>query len=134
MATGALIFSRMNWGARPVEALVPNSTFLENQVVNWTYSNPRIRREIRIGIAYGSPVRKAAEIITGCAAEHGLVLDNPTPEVFLEDFADSAILMALIFWVEMTPTLLPGADRDVLGEVAILGPLRRLQILIATSK
>ena len=88
-----------------VEALVPNSTFLENQVVNWTYSNPRIRREIRIGIAYGSPVRKAAEIITGCAAEHGLVLDNPTPEVFLEDFADSAILMALIFWVEMTPTL-----------------------------
>jgi hypothetical protein len=30
-----------------VEALVPNSSFLENQVVNWTYSNPRIRREIR---------------------------------------------------------------------------------------
>jgi potassium efflux system protein len=46
-----------------VEALVPNSSFLENQVVNWTYSNPRIRREIRIGIAYGSPVRAAAEII-----------------------------------------------------------------------
>ncbi|MBL8420218.1 MAG: mechanosensitive ion channel [Dechloromonas sp.] len=88
-----------------VEALVPNSTFLENQVVNWTYSNSRIRREIRIGIAYGSPVRKAAEVIAGCAAEHGLVLDNPPPEVFLEDFSDSAILMALIFWVEMTPTL-----------------------------
>lgn len=88
-----------------VEALVPNSTFLENQVVNWTYSNPRIRREIRIGIAYGSPVRRVAEIITGCAEEHGLVLENPPPEVFLEDFADSSVLMALIFWVEMTPTL-----------------------------
>jgi potassium efflux system protein len=56
-----------------VEALVPNSTFLENQVVNWTYSNSRIRREIRIGIAYGSPVRKAAEIIAACAEEHGQV-------------------------------------------------------------
>jgi hypothetical protein len=41
-----------------VEALVPNSSFLENQVVNWTYSNPRIRREVRIGVAYGSPVRR----------------------------------------------------------------------------
>jgi small-conductance mechanosensitive channel len=88
-----------------VEALVPNSTFLENQVVNWTYSNSRIRREIRIGIAYGSPVRQAADVIAGCAAEHGQVLKDPPPEVYLEDFADNAILMVLIFWVELSPTL-----------------------------
>ena len=88
-----------------VEALVPNSTFLENQVVNWTYSNARIRREIRIGIAYGSPVRQAADVIAGCAEEHGQVLKEPPPEVYLEDFADNAILMVLIFWVELSPTL-----------------------------
>lgn len=88
-----------------VEALVPNSTFLENQVVNWTYSNSRIRREIRIGIAYGSSVRDAADIISGCAKEHGQVLGDPAPEVYLEDFADNAILMALVFWVELGPTL-----------------------------
>ncbi|MGV0952110.1 MAG: mechanosensitive ion channel domain-containing protein, partial [Azonexus sp.] len=88
-----------------VEALVPNSTFLENQVVNWTYSNSRIRREIRIGIAYGSPVRQAADVIIGCAEEHGQVLKDPAPEVYLEDFADNAILMVLIFWVELSPTL-----------------------------
>jgi small-conductance mechanosensitive channel len=88
-----------------VEALVPNSTFLESQVVNWTYSNSRIRREIRIGIAYGSPVRQAAEVIVGCAEEHGQVLKDPQPEVYLEDFADNAILMVLVFWVELGPTL-----------------------------
>jgi small-conductance mechanosensitive channel len=88
-----------------VEALVPNSTFLENQVVNWTYSNSRIRREIRVGIAYGSPVRQAADVIAGCAAEHGQVLKDPPPEVYLEDFSDNAILMVLIFWVELSPTL-----------------------------
>ena len=88
-----------------VEALVPNSTFLENQVVNWTYSNSRIRREIRIGIAYGSPVRKAAEVIIGCAEEHGQVIKDPAPEVFLDDFADNALLMALVFWVELGPNM-----------------------------
>lgn len=88
-----------------VEALVPNSNFLENQVINWTYTNPRIRREVRVGIAYGSPVRQAAEIIDGCAADHGQVLKDPAPEVFFEDFADSALLMVLVFWVELGENL-----------------------------
>ncbi len=95
-----------------VEALIPNSSFLENQVVNWTYSNPRIRREIRIGIAYGSPTRRAAEIIAGCAADHGEVLKDPPPEVFFEDFADSALLLVLVFWVELGPQRPPGRRVD----------------------
>lgn len=88
-----------------VEALVPNSSFLESQVVNWTYSNKRIRREIRIGIAYGSPVRKATEVIIGCAEEHGQILKDPAPEVFLDDFADNALMLALVFWVELGPNM-----------------------------
>jgi small-conductance mechanosensitive channel len=88
-----------------VEALVPNSSFLESQVVNWTYSNKRIRREIRIGIAYGSPVRKATEVIISCAEEHGQILKDPAPEVFLDDFADNALLLALVFWVELGPNM-----------------------------
>jgi len=95
-----------------VEALVPNSSFLENQVVNWTYSNPRIRREIRVGIAYGSPTQRAAEIILGCAADHGEVLKDPPPDVFFEDFADSALLLVLVFWVELGPLRLSGRRVD----------------------
>ena len=86
-----------------VEALVPNSSFLENQVVNWTYSNAEIRREIRIGIAYGSPVHEAADIIASCAEDHGQVLKDPPPAVFFEDFGDNALIMALVFWVELGP-------------------------------
>ena len=86
-----------------VEALVPNSAFLENQVVNWTYSNTRVRREVKVGIAYGSSVRHALEIIEGCAEDHGQVLKNPQPEVFFEDFGDSALMLTLLFWVEMVP-------------------------------
>ena len=85
-----------------VEALVSNSVFLENQVVNWTYSNSRIRRELKVGITYGSPVGQAVEIIAGCAEDHGLILKSPKPEVFLEDFGDNALNLTLLYWVEMS--------------------------------
>jgi len=126
-----------------VEALVPNSTFLENQVVNWTYSNSRIRREIRIGIAYGSPVRQAADVILGCAQEHGQVLKDPAPEVYLEDFSDNAILMVLVFWVELGPTLTGRrVDSDLrfmmekrlaAADIAIPFPQRDVHISVADA-
>jgi len=86
-----------------VEALVPNSNFLEQQVVNWTYSNQQIRREIRVGVAYGTHVREAEAVLLGIAKTHPNVLPDPTPEVFFEDFADSALLLALVYWVELGP-------------------------------
>ena len=112
-----------------VEALVPNSSFLENQVVNWTYSNSQIRREIRVGIAYGSPVHEAADIIAGCAEDHGQVLKDPPPAVFFEDFGDNAQVMTLVFWVELNASV-PGRQIDSDLRFAIEKQLRTAGIAI----
>ena len=84
-----------------VEALVPNSTFLENTVTDWTYSSPSIRRELRIGVAYGSDTRLAASLLAQCAREHAHVLRDPIPEVFFEDYGDSALQFVLVYWVQL---------------------------------
>lgn len=86
-----------------VEALVPNSSFLENQVINWTYSNQQIRREIKVGIAYGSDTRQASDVFLEVAGANSEVLNTPAPEVFFEDFGDSALSLALVYWVELGP-------------------------------
>ena len=83
------------------EALIPNSNVLENQVINWTYSDPRLRREIGLQIEYGAPVRDAANIIMECAQAHGQVLKNPAPEVYFDGFADSGLDIAMTFWIEL---------------------------------
>jgi len=44
-------------GADGVETIIPNSTFLENKVANWTYTSSTIRRSVRVKVAYGSPSR-----------------------------------------------------------------------------
>lgn len=88
-----------------LEALVPNSSFLENQVVNWTYSNSRVRRTIRIGVAYGADMPRAAALLAECAGRHVQVLREPAPEVLFEDFGDSAQMLALYFWVDLGPNV-----------------------------
>jgi len=86
-----------------VEAIVPNSDLLENRVTNWTHSDLRVRRTVKVGVAYGSPVRQVADLLTECLHRHGLVLKEPAPLVLLEDFGDSALVFAMFFWLEMKP-------------------------------
>ena len=83
-----------------VEALIPNANFIENQVVNWTYSNRQIRRELTVDIAYGTDVRQAEVLLLAAAAEHASVLPDPAPEVFFDGFGDSALKVVLVYWVE----------------------------------
>jgi small-conductance mechanosensitive channel len=84
------------------ETLVPNSVLLEHKVANWTLTDRKVQRSIRIGVAYGTPMRATAEKIEDTAKRHGNVLSNPPPQVLFEDFADSAQILTLYFWVELS--------------------------------
>ena len=86
-----------------VEAILPNSMLLENRVTNWTRSDRKVRRVVKVGVAYGSPVREVAALLKDCAERHGLVLKAPEPLVLLEDFGESALVFGLYFWIEIDP-------------------------------
>jgi small-conductance mechanosensitive channel len=94
-------------GFNGVEALIPNASFVESQVVNWTHSNRQMRHELRLHIAYGSNVRHAESLMLAAAAEHPGVLDNPAPEAFFESLGDSALTVALVYWVELEDMVAP---------------------------
>jgi small-conductance mechanosensitive channel len=82
-----------------VHILVPNSKLLEETVVNWTLIDRTLRCIVRVGVQYGSDVRKVQEILTSCAESHAQVNDDPKPEVIFEDFGDNALIFDLYFWV-----------------------------------
>jgi small-conductance mechanosensitive channel len=88
-----------------VETIVPNSALLENKVTNWTHSDRKVRRVVKVGVAYGSPVREVGDILLESAKRHGLVLAEPAPLVIFEDFGDNAMVFALYFWVDLGPTV-----------------------------
>jgi len=84
-----------------VETMIPNSAFLENRVTNWTLSNPRMRRLVRVGVAYGSSPQMVMEVLTESAGRHGLVCKSPAPFATFEDFGDSALVFCLYYWIEV---------------------------------
>jgi small-conductance mechanosensitive channel len=86
-----------------IETMIPNSAFVEGKLTNWTYTTPHSRQTIKVGVAYGTPLRKAGDALAEVVARHGLVLKDPAPQVYLDEFADSAIAFAVAYWVDMSP-------------------------------
>jgi small-conductance mechanosensitive channel len=83
-----------------VHLLVPNSQILERMVINWTLVDRRFRTTVRVGVAYGSPVRQVEQLLHQAATEHDEVLGEPAPIVVFEEFGDNALLFDLFFWCE----------------------------------
>jgi small-conductance mechanosensitive channel len=84
-----------------VHMLVPNSQLLERTVVNWTLVDREIRTTVRVGVAYGSPVLKVAELIKKAVAEQPESKAQPAPSVVFEDFGDNALIFDAYFWCDV---------------------------------
>lgn len=84
-----------------VHLLVPNSALLERTVVNWTLVDKEVRTTIRVGVEYGSPVRKVAELILQAVKDQKEVKSKPHPSVVFEDFGDNSLVFDTYFWCDV---------------------------------
>jgi potassium efflux system protein len=92
--------TRIRTGAN-IHVLVPNSSFLEKNIVNWTLSDKMVRAHVAVGVAYGSPVRKVEALLLQAVSENEKVRKDPEPFVLFKDFGDNALQFTLYFWVSM---------------------------------
>ena len=82
-----------------IHILVPNSSFLEKNIINWTLSDKKIRTNIAVGVSYGSPVKKVEERLIQAVRQVHRVLTEPEPFVLFSDFGDNALIFHVYFWV-----------------------------------
>ncbi len=84
-----------------IHILVPNSSFLEKNIVNWTLADPKVRAHVTVGVVYGSPVREVERLLMRAAQENDKVMRAPEPFVLFRDFGDNALIFSLYFWLTM---------------------------------
>ena len=76
---------------------LPNSKVFDATIRNYTGNVVR-RVEYKVGISYDSDIGKAIDVIMRVLEEHPLVLEEPEPQVFVEDLGDSAVVLSVRFW------------------------------------
>ena len=82
-----------------IEHLIPNENLIIGEVINWSYSQNLVRLKIPIGVAYGSDLEKARELILASAADIPRVLKDPKPACLLTDFGDNTINLQARVWI-----------------------------------
>jgi small-conductance mechanosensitive channel len=81
-----------------IAIIVPNSNFIAEPVINWKYTDAKVRFEIPVGVAYGSDVRLVEKLLLEVAQENPDVLSAPPPDVCFREFGDSSLNFILRVW------------------------------------
>jgi len=82
-----------------VSIIVPNSKFIEGQVINYHYGDPKVCIRNTVGVAYGSDVRKVKDILIRTALSHPDVLKKPEPDVLFKAFGASSLDFSVGAWL-----------------------------------
>ncbi len=75
--------------------LVPNSTFISDEVVNLTHNDRIVRYRFDVGVSYGADPNTVRDLLLGVADEHAALLSDPPPDVLFLGFGDSSINFTL---------------------------------------
>ncbi len=89
------------------EQIIPNKTFVTQDLTNWTLSDPITRVILRVGVAYGSDVDKVQDILIKVARANKRVLNDPVPAVFCVGLADSSINFEVRVFVKDLTDIMP---------------------------
>jgi len=88
------------------ELVVPNKTFITNQLVNWTLTDAITRIVIPINIAYGTDVDFAYQVMMDTVHTTPMVLADPEPCVLFLGFGESSLNFSIrVFVGEMSNRL-----------------------------
>jgi small-conductance mechanosensitive channel len=82
-----------------VSIIVPNSQFISQNVINWSYGDRKVRLDIEVGVSYSSDLDTVLRCLLEVAEECPAVLKEPKPDVLHNGFGDSAWNMRLRCWV-----------------------------------
>ncbi|GER08264.1 mechanosensitive ion channel protein [Iodidimonas muriae] len=82
------------------EFLVPNEDMITQSVINWSFSDRRVRRKIPISVSYECDLRKAMSLMEEAAHDIHRVLKSPPPAARLMGFGDNGVDLELRLWIE----------------------------------
>ncbi|MBN3584760.1 mechanosensitive ion channel family protein [Algoriphagus aestuarii] len=87
------------------EVIIPNGNLANSDIVNMSTQETR-RAELKVGVAYGTNIKQAKEIVLGIFEKDPRALKEPAPFVALSNFGDSSLDLVVRVWAK-SPDMWP---------------------------
>lgn len=91
--------------------IIPNSELCNTTLINLAFPDVRAKGRVNVGVGYGSDVETVKQLLVEIARDIPEILAEPQPEAFFVSFGDSALNLALFFWVDEYTRVFPVTDR-----------------------
>jgi small-conductance mechanosensitive channel len=82
-----------------IEMLVPNQQLITSTVINWSYTDSRVRLKLPVQIAYECDPELAMRLLTQATEGHPRIVHDPSPVARLMGFGNNGINLELRFWI-----------------------------------
>jgi MscS family membrane protein len=92
--------------------MIPNDVLGREIIINHMLPEQRTRIEMEVGVAYGSDLAQATEILQAIAREQPRILPEPAPEVNVRSLGDNAVVLQVLVWIDV-----PRGKRSVRDQV-----------------
>lgn len=81
-----------------ISIIVPNSKFIDSEVINWSHNEHRIRFNFPVGVSYKENPEKIKRILMEVARANPGVLKSPECDVLFDSYGDNSINFNLRVW------------------------------------
>jgi len=101
-----------------INLIIPNQSFIQNNVINWTLGDDIVRFRVPFGVAYGSDVDKVERVILDALKNSNVhyIKKHPTldvtPRVTFIEMGDSSLNFELMVWVKGKYARMPRRTRS----------------------
>ena len=80
---------------------IPNSIIANTKMINESAPDSVSRIRVKVGVAYGSDLKKVEQILLSVAKHDELVVSEPSPEIRFRQFSDSSLEFELLCWISL---------------------------------
>ncbi|MDO4727800.1 MAG: mechanosensitive ion channel [Bacteroidota bacterium] len=81
-----------------ISIIVPNSKFINDNVINWSHNDRSVRVHYPVSVSYKEDPEKIKEIVLNIANNHPDVLKEPAPAFWFVEYGDNSLNFELVLW------------------------------------
>lgn len=89
-----------------IDVIIPNSAFIENNVINYTYGDLTRRLHIPFGVAYGTETQTVKDVVLEALDKSPIKyirnLKDKKPDIWMKQMGASSVDYELLVWIDAT--------------------------------